>query len=751
LFGDSLIGIYIIGIFTVYFLVFSKYLDFSKVNKYKVELSLWLIFISSLLLSSFFTHSVSLTLKSLIFYVFSFIFFSFFLLIKKKFIKTNLLLINMILVLVMLSTLSFSFLFFPDIAQKIPGMNIVYSTYGHNHLGSMIILLMPLVWYFLQEKYKDKNFSLIFSFILLFLLLNLIIGFGRVVILLGLVQTIILGVINYKILFNRNKYFKLLLLLIIFLLFGSLLLKNSFSFASYFNKEYLCPWSEFENKLCKDIAEDLRVSYWLTALRSIKEHTLVGYGPGSFPLLNEKYMLRPDANTGFAHNGFLQVFAESGIIGGISFISLMGYLLIKVISQVIKYKKIFKIKLNRGFFILTGIISIYLNILFDFDWSFVGVFCSTLLLFTLLLRDKEDWQVSDFFNIRLFKVALLLLSLAVILLSSISLIVDYQISKGNINGAISFFPYFQNHKDKFLSNTDVSLENKEKINNIYYNFSSLYDLESGSYVSDISPWYYYSSLKMKEIYNQDIELARTELLKLDRIYRIARKNGYRGESTINYNLAIISIDIGDYYLKQADLTKSVQMYLVAYHFDEWVLNNTFPSFLYLLNDDSQKIDFWTRMKDIPSKYFGKHSEEVAIAHRPLFKNSLETNDLILMSNELDRMLELNPMAVDDMEFDELIIIQRMANYFIENKDWDSAQIATELLFKIGSYAGKSQLGNYFLLVGDLKRAEESYIACNEDWNLLRDEDHGNCIIGINNIEQIDKNIYFKVSQDILNK
>ena len=80
-------------------------------------------------------------------------------------------------------------------------------------------------------------------------------------------------------------------------------------------KEYLLP----SFSLAK------RISYWKNSLQIIKSVPWQGLGPGNFNLTNSRY----------AHNSYLQIWAEMGILGIISFL----WLIIAVFKAAFKNTK----------------------------------------------------------------------------------------------------------------------------------------------------------------------------------------------------------------------------------------------------------------------------------------------------------------------------------------------------------------------------------------------------------------------------
>lgn len=757
LFGESFLGIYIIGAFSLFFLGYSSSLDFSKVKEYKIEFLLWILFLVSLGLSSFFTNTISLSLNSLVFSFFSFSFFSFFLLLKKSIWNKKFFLLNIILSLLTLSILSFFLFLFPAVAEKIPSMNLIYSTYGHNHLGALLVLGMPLVWYFLFEYRRDKKKTIFFSFILIFLFINLLLSFGRVIMTLGLLQIAFFGFWGYKKYFYQSRFYQVLVLFLFIITLGVFLLKNYFSLALLVDGDFECPIYNYKNKICKNIKKEMRFYYWETSLKSFSDNFLFGYGPGSYSLISVKYKVRPDAGSSYAHNAFLQIFAESGVFAGSSFLMMMAYLFINSFGHV---KKIFKSKFNKNkesVFILIGLASIYFDVLFDFDWSFIGVYNLSLLFIVFIIKDQKSkvLKARSFIVKFLFYLTLFL----IILLTSLSLGVEYYVAKGNINKAVEFFPYFQSHFKLFLSSKDLNKTNKERINRIYRNHIYLYsksndykiNIDDNNIIKKVSPWNYYLFNSLKDLYEEDKEIAISNLLSIERLYDKAKTRGYKGNYLVDNGLASFSVKVGDDYLSSGDLKKAASMYSLAYKFHPWVFNNTYPGFLYKLKTDQDKVIFWKEMKIIPSDYFVKHGDLVAKNHRPLLKEALNNKDINMVVQVLDRMIEIAPWVVDELEFNELLKAQSLTNYFIENGDKSSTMKMLNVINKIGSYHGKFQLGNYFLLVGELDKAKKAYSSCNKEWLDVRKTEHLDCLFSLENISEVDINNYWVVSQIILNK
>lgn len=89
------------------------------------------------------------------------------------------------------------------------------------------------------------------------------------------------------------------------------------------------------------VVDDGRIHIWKTALKMIENHPIFGVGNGNFIKLYDtyvakyKYLAYKDYSHYPTHNSYLKIEAELGIIGGISFISI-------IVNALIKIKKVIK-------------------------------------------------------------------------------------------------------------------------------------------------------------------------------------------------------------------------------------------------------------------------------------------------------------------------------------------------------------------------------------------------------------------------
>lgn len=77
------------------------------------------------------------------------------------------------------------------------------------------------------------------------------------------------------------------------------------------------------------ISWEIRLEYWKTAIMMIKEHPLLGFGPGTFGIVYPAFKTKLAEETIMAHNSFLQIWAESGFFAVCCFVFFICLLFIK--------------------------------------------------------------------------------------------------------------------------------------------------------------------------------------------------------------------------------------------------------------------------------------------------------------------------------------------------------------------------------------------------------------------------------------
>lgn len=768
LFSGTFLSIYIIGLSSILFLFYFKWLDFSKISFLKKIFLAWLVFIISLFLSSLFTNSIPLTLDQVIFYIFSFNFFSFFSLTSKKELNKNIMLFSIFPVMLVMNFFSLILFFFKNTAELIPGMNLLYSTYGHNHFGSLLIMIIPVCWFYLVEFWnkKEKQSALFISGLLLLSIINLLISFGRVLVFIGFLEIMLLGFLYYKNFISKNLLFKITYIFFSLFFIFILSFKLIISVLPFFNLNYSCEsliHHDLRRKICKPLSQEARFHYWKTGLISIKDNWLFGYGPGTYSLINTKYNQTLYSNSAYAHNAYLQTFAESGIFVFISFTVLM------ILNILTSLKKIgFKLFLKKASLessLFIGLLAIYIDALFDFDWSFLGVFVLTLLFIAIIINspEKNNREKNKFDNLfyYLIRVIFVVSNLLLILYVAIIVIVEIFMHFGKVNQAIDFFPYHKYHMLLFLKDESINEKSLRKLDSIYSGHAIYYEgldqekvlVDYRDKVNGISPWYYYSFNKLTDLYLVQPELVEQELSRIGSLFDSFDES----ENTYSYyvidkELAILANKIGDDYLKSRNIDKAAYFYLLGFKFDNYVWDSFVPAFSYLDLSNNEKKELWEKLESIEPFFLLKNTAMVAKTYFSLADSAFEENNFQEYIHYVNKIGIIADWIKQDYLLDNESAIQEKIDQLINKDELATAEDLLKVLSNSKfSYWGNVQLANFYFLRGEDSLAKHEFERCNQEWiENNKVYSHYDCNQSIELIDngEFHRNRYYEVSNII---
>jgi O-antigen ligase len=464
LLGESFVGLYISGFGLFGGILWLKLGTNSNLSLLKSTLAaligthFFLIFAT--FFSSLFTHSLPLTILSLTNLLIGLTQWYLWLIIPKEKIPSEYLEWGLLLIGLVLVGISVGFQFYPALASLLPGMNLLHASYGHNHLAAYLLLTIPLAWYWgwRSGTLLGWIFPLVFTAALLF-------SFGRVAVVIGFVQFVILAwwmVRQYKNRLTRIHLLGLGLAATTFLIVLSI--KAAFSLLP---AAWACPIPRLEKQLCKPLVHEQRLEYWVQAIRAWRDYPLTGYGPGTFSLLNRLYKDDPSVATTFTHQAYLQHFAEEGTLGGVAFLAFIVSLWWALWRHQPPTSAAFAIK-TRYLALVLGFAGICFDVAFDFDWNFVGIWTLSLLLTSLTLRDvkaaHQKWPLLH----RAFSLLMLGCSLSIVTLATTYAGTELAMKAGYTHQVIRTFPYFLWHMKLWAVSEDVSEADKQYLDRVYH-------------------------------------------------------------------------------------------------------------------------------------------------------------------------------------------------------------------------------------------------------------------------------------------
>jgi O-antigen ligase len=276
---------------------------------------------------------------------------------------------------------------------------------NRNIFSADILVKLPFVFYsFYVEKNWRKIISLLtitFSVIVLYILGTraLIIGLVIVSVFLSILM------VHYLLKTSNKKMgisFVITIVLVIFSVFASkYLIQRS---DSKFEKASDIVISEKNKKdrmstvSVKDTSFNLRLHYWESSFKMMKEKPLLGCGVGNWKInsLKYEYPWRYNNSNGLhMHNDFLEVAAESGILCGLIYIGLF------VLLAFINLKKYFSASITDEKFaamtLFLAVVGLGVDSFFNFPLSrpTIQILFIILLLLTLLNHKKVDANVIE--------------------------------------------------------------------------------------------------------------------------------------------------------------------------------------------------------------------------------------------------------------------------------------------------------------------------------------------------------------------
>ncbi len=141
----------------------------------------------------------------------------------------------------------------------------------------------------------------------------------------------------------------------------------------------------------------VRVDYWKAGLGMLRDYPVLGSGLGTFGTLYAKYKLPQAEETQLAHNNYLQVWTEMGILGIVSFLWLW-IVFLKEGWKLINRLRVTSYRLPAAVVIgcYAGVVAFLIHSLVDFDLYVPGIAMNVWLFLGLITsygEGREQWKL----------------------------------------------------------------------------------------------------------------------------------------------------------------------------------------------------------------------------------------------------------------------------------------------------------------------------------------------------------------------
>ncbi len=404
-------------------LPFSIYLYKKRINWDKINLA-FLSFLAFSNLATIFSSTFSRSFETLVLY---FAYFIYFLTARELSRKEGKLFKELLMLAILFPALILSFLSFYFLVAGQPPpfdtMNLLYANFGHNHVVDFLIFAFPVsLALFLKASRKKRRLGYgLLSFIFL---TSFILSFSRGGILMAILIIVLLkflylrswrkedirkgdmqreekgstGVVNLSIILME-------LLLVFSLIFGTVgyyyLGKEKTKFSDIF-------WIR---KAFRQLLISTRLEYWRQSLIAFSQRPFLGWGLDNFRYLSSIYHRGLNNWSWYSHNHFLQMFAETGIFGGLSFLCLILLLIKNLIYFLCDSAKGGQARSGRlknsetglSFGLAIGSVVSIVHSLFDYDWQFTSVFLFFWVIIAYLLNQPREARKESNKKLLLFR------------------------------------------------------------------------------------------------------------------------------------------------------------------------------------------------------------------------------------------------------------------------------------------------------------------------------------------------------------
>ncbi len=606
----------IIAAFIITFWAFRSEIEWQSASQYRLQIALYALYIIGVAITTLTSKSVPISIEALVIQLFIFLYFIFFLLLKKTFFPLNLLFKFSVFIPVIFILFSVLFLVIPGIGSLLPALNILYPTYGHNHLNSLILIFFPFV--FGNAILSKKKLYVLMTCILL---VGLVLSFGRTAFYITTLQ-----IFSIVFLFRKSKILKS----VAFLLIGSMLfvsaltlqptiysvIKNNPQVTScaYFIPEKMQKW------LCKNFYTEFRISYWQQAIDALKDKPLYGYGPGTFSIISNKYRQLPNLKSLYAHNMYLEIFSESGVIVGSLFLLFIASLFYRAVKGLKNAKSLSPVIKKNSTLLIIGALGMCLHATFDYDWHLPGLLAFTFFSFAVLSSQNYGIQAArhEYFPKLIQKMSM---TLGVILcIYSLLAGVAYMFTQNHKEQlAYLIFPHSTVLFSDYMQSVTLTQSQKEALIRWHQNDTSAYTTSvqhsSAHLLSTLqlnslntNPWYYLDSKKMTVSFEEATILRLINPRLIERAIQAGATEAWTREDLSKQMYSFVQIAV-----EEQKIETALHLFETATMVWPLTLHKYAPP-LDFLDTSSAKCELLNKLTVYEDRYFGANQNYYARAY-----------------------------------------------------------------------------------------------------------------------------------------
>jgi putative inorganic carbon (hco3(-)) transporter len=200
----------------------------------------------------------------------------------------------------------------------------------HTSYGAAIAMYLPFAVLFAINRNYSRNIRIFARVVLGILFVAFVLSYSRAAWLSMMAALVVWGIIKLKIRFQPIFITAVVVIALVFSFQQQLLMyleRNSDESSSNLTEHF----SSMTN-ISSDASNLERINRWGCAIRMFNERPVFGYGPGTYMFQYAKYQLKKDrtiistnaGDGGNAHSEYLGPLSESGVLGLLTFLLLIG-------------------------------------------------------------------------------------------------------------------------------------------------------------------------------------------------------------------------------------------------------------------------------------------------------------------------------------------------------------------------------------------------------------------------------------------
>ncbi|MCG6190213.1 O-antigen ligase family protein [Maribellus maritimus] len=260
----------------------------------------------------------------------------------------------------------------------------------HTSYGAVLAIYLPFLALFALRKNYSKKVRIISIVFFGILLLGFILSYSRAAWLSMVIALGVWGIIKLKIRF-RTILITFISLITLFILFQNQVFMKLEQNTEQSSANFMTHINSMTN-ITSDASNLERINRWSCAIRMFADKPVLGFGPGTYMFQYAPYQLNKDrtiistnsADGGNAHSEYLGPLAESGVLGLLTFLLIIGTVIYTAVKT---YSRLTDIRLKQ--IVLTALVALvtyyihgFLNNFLDTDklsvpfWGFTAMIVS---------------------------------------------------------------------------------------------------------------------------------------------------------------------------------------------------------------------------------------------------------------------------------------------------------------------------------------------------------------------------------------